>query len=210
MRLNINSLFKIISAVKEYLFSYQKFGKKFQLINSLSDLESFINERSAYVTQTTLYGYLKTRMGLKYALMFSEDIFIQSVNKSKWNIFVVAASDLTLFTVSILSNRNQLNLTNDGITKVYNSVLNDQITKGMPEELLNSALEKFKDRINNTNINFYSKEKPFESSGLALYEWSPIADNLKVLDKEIVLNSIKNKWMHVINDFDKLSKNFKN
>ena len=78
----------------------------------------------------------------------------------------------------------------------------------MPEDLLNSALEKFKDRINNTNINFYSKEKPFESSGLALYEWSPIADNLKVLDKEIVLNSIKNKWMHVINDFDKLSKNF--
>ena len=54
MRLNINSLFKIISAVKEYLFSYQKFGKKFQLINTLSDLESFINERSAYVTQTTL------------------------------------------------------------------------------------------------------------------------------------------------------------
>ena len=130
-------------------------------------------------------------MGLKYALMFSEDIFIQSVNKSKWNIFVVAASDLTLFTVSILSNRNQLNLSNDGITKVYKSVLNDQITKGMPEELLNSALEKFKDRINNTNINFYSKEKPFELSGLALYEWSPIADNLKVLDKEIVLNSIK-------------------
>ena len=124
-------------------------------------------------------------------------------------IFVVAASDLTLFTVSILSNRNQLNLSNDGITKVYKSVLNDQITKGMPEELLNSALEKFKDRINNTNINFYSKEKPFELSGLALYEWSPIADNLKVLDKEIVLNSIKNKWMHVINDFDKLSKNFK-
>ena len=44
-------------------------------------------------------------------------------------------------------------------------------------------------------------------SGLALYKWSPIADNLKTLDKEIVLNSIKFKWNLVKSDFEKLTNN---
>ena len=45
-------------------------------------------------------------------------------------------------------------------------------------------------------------------SGLALYSWSPIAEELKVLDKEIVLNSIKLKWNLVQNEFKKLTVNF--
>jgi len=38
-------------------------------------------------------------------------------------------------------------------------------------------------------------------------KWSPIAENLKVFDKEIVLNSIKLKWNLVENDFKNLTKN---
>ena len=38
----------------------------------------------------------------------------------------------------------------------------------------------------------------------------PIADELKELDKEIVLNSIKLKWNLVQNEFDSLTKDFKN
>ena len=44
-------------------------------------------------------------------------------------------------------------------------------------------------------------ENAFKDSGSALYKWSPIADELKVLDKEIVLNSIKLKWNLVENEF---------
>ena len=74
--MNIKDIKNIISAVKEYLFSYEKFKKKFTPINNLSDLKIFIKERSAYVSQATLYGYLKTRMGLKTTLMFTDDVFI--------------------------------------------------------------------------------------------------------------------------------------
>ena len=42
---------------------------------------------------------------------------------------------------------------------------------------------------------------------MALYKWSPIADNLKILDKKIVLNSIKLKWNLVENEFKELTKN---
>ena len=36
---------------------------------------------------------------------------------------------------------------------------------------------------------------------MALYYWSPIAEELKTLDKQIVINSIKLKWNLVENDF---------
>ena len=38
---------------------------------------------------------------------------------------------------------------------------------------------------------------PFNDSSLALYEWSPIAEELKELDKKIVLNSMILKWDNV-------------
>ena len=44
---------------------------------------------------------------------------------------------------------------------------------------------------------------------MALYNWSPIADELKILDKEIVLNSIKLKWDLVENEFKDLTKDLK-
>ena len=53
----------------------------------------------------------------------------------------------------------------------------------------------------------YHKGNPFKNSGLSLLKWSPIAENLKVLDKEIVLNSIKLKWNLIENEFKDLTKN---
>ena len=35
-------------------------------------------------------------MGLKQHMMF-DDVFVESVNKAKWNIFSEAVADLTLF-----------------------------------------------------------------------------------------------------------------
>ena len=67
-------------------------------------LKEFIQKKSAWVSQVTLYGYLKTRMGAKYVLMFEDEIFLGSINKAKWNIYVVALQDLTFYTISYLKN----------------------------------------------------------------------------------------------------------
>ena len=48
-------------------------------ISNILDLKEFIQTKSAWVTQTTLYGYLKTRMGAKYVLMFNDEIFLSAV-----------------------------------------------------------------------------------------------------------------------------------
>ncbi|NQW07941.1 MAG: esterase, partial [Candidatus Pelagibacter sp.] len=41
-------------------------------------------------------------------------------------------------------------------------------------------------------------------SALALYHWSPIADELKTLDRNIVLNSMILKWDNIEKEFKEL------
>ena len=71
-------------------------------IKNLSDLESFIQKKSAWISQVTLYSYLKTRMGTKYVLHFDNEKLLSSINKAKWNIYSVALQDLTFFSFSYL------------------------------------------------------------------------------------------------------------
>ena len=56
-----------------YLFALFKAILPKKKIKNLDDLESFIQKKSAWVSQVTLYGYLKTRMGTKYVLHFDNE-----------------------------------------------------------------------------------------------------------------------------------------
>ena len=87
---------------------------------------------------------------------------------------------------------------------------NQIVQHGMPSELYEQAITSFKEKISKINIYNYIDDNPFYDSGQALYKWSPVADDLKILDKEIVLNSIKNKWNTVINEFNSMSSKFNN
>ena len=68
------------------------------------------------------------------------------------------------------------------------------------------AKESFLKRYEKIDFNKYYLENPFKESCKALYHWSPIADELKTLDKKIVLNSMKLKWNLVIEEFKNLTK----
>ena len=62
------------------------------------NLKPFIQTKSAWVTQVTLYNYLKTRMGTRYVLHFENDKFLwASVNLAKWNIYSVALTRFIIF-----------------------------------------------------------------------------------------------------------------
>ena len=75
MKLNLENIVDILKTMREYLFPLKKITNKFKSINSKEDLQNFVQERSAHVTQTTLYGYIKTRIGARYALMFEDEVF---------------------------------------------------------------------------------------------------------------------------------------
>ena len=74
----------------------------------------------------------------------------------------------------------------------------------IPNEVFDKASKEFDQRFQDIDwINYY-KDLPFNSSALALYEWSPIAEELKTLDREIVLNSMILKWDNVKKEFAEL------
>ena len=205
VKLNLAYILNILKAMGEYLFPIKKITSKFQSIRSKEDLKDFIQARSAHVTQTTLYGYLKTRMGHKFTLMVEDEIFSNSINLAKWNIYMAALADCTFYVFSYLI--LEKNLKENDCKDIYLSILENEKKNGLSEEIYQRAKLDFLKRLDNVDFKKYYLSNAFEESGLALYNWSPIADELKVLDKEIVLNSIKLKWNLVENEFKDLTKN---
>ena len=74
----------------------------------------------------------------------------------------------------------------------------------MPKEIYEKSKKQFLDRFEKLNWEEYHDKLPFNTSALSLYEWSPIAEELKSLDKQIVLNSMILKWDNVKKEFIQL------
>ena len=188
---------------KVYLFALFKAFIPKKKIKNLDELEQFIQTKSAWVTQVTLYSYLKTRMGTRYVLHFDNDIFMSSLNIAKWNIYSVALQDLTLFTFSYLKvNFNYQNI--DQSKKIFSKILENEISNKMPVDIIEEAKKTFNERVQNINWEIYYKDLPFNPSALSLYKWAPIAEELKTLDRKIVLNSMILKWDIIKKEFEKL------
>tara|TARA_Y100000816_G_scaffold72272_1_gene48511 strand:- start:346 stop:978 length:633 start_codon:yes stop_codon:yes gene_type:complete len=205
VKLNLENILNTLKAMGEYLFPIKKITSKFKSIRSKEDLKDFIQARSAHVTQTTLYGYLKTRMGHKFTLMVDDETFSKSINLAKWNIYMVALADCAFYVFSYLI--TEKNLKENDCKDTYLSILENEKKNGLSEEIYERAKSDFSKRLEVVDFKKYYLDDAFKESGIALYNWSPIADELKVLDKEIVLNSIKLKWNLVENEFKDLTKN---
>ncbi len=183
-----------------YLFALFKAFVPKKKISNLDELENFIQTKSSWVTQVTLYGYLKTRMGTRYVLHFDNDQFMESVNAAKWNIYSVALQDLTFFTFSYLkANLNYQDI--DKAKEIFFKILDDEITNKMPLDLIEETKKIFNERLNDIDWNNYYNDLPFNPSALSLYKWAPISEELKTLDRKIVLNSVILKWDLVKKEF---------
>ena len=188
---------------KIYFFALFKAFIPKTKIRNLDELENFIQSKSAWVTQVTLYSYLKTRMGTRYVLHFENDKFMASVNLAKWNMYAVALQDLTFFSFSYLkTNLNYQDI--DKAKEVFLKILDDETINKMPLDIIEEAKKNFNERLQNINWNTYYNNLPFNSSALSLYKWAPIAEELKQLDRKIVLNSVILKWDIIKKEFTQL------
>ena len=185
---------------KVYFFSLFKAFIPKSKIKNLDELEEFIQTKSAWVSQVTLYSYLKTRMGTRYVLHFDNDVFMKSVNEAKWNIYAVSLQDLTFYTFSYL--KTNLNFKDLNKSKeIFYNILDDESTNNMPSAIIDKTKKKFEERFQSINWNEYWNNIPFNQSALSLYEWAPIAEELKTLDRKIVLNSVILKWDIIKKEF---------
>ncbi|MDB0046170.1 esterase [Candidatus Pelagibacter sp.] len=186
-----------------YLFALFKGILPKKKIKNIEDLTLFVQTKSAWVSQVTLYNYLKTRMGTKWVLHFDDEIFLASINKAKWNIYSIALQDLTFYSLSYLNvfhNFQDMDKAKD----IYDEILTKETKNGMPKEVILQAKEKFTERLEKIDWNTYYKSWPFNESALTLYEWAPVAQELKTLDRKIVLNSMILKWDNIKDELAKL------
>jgi hypothetical protein len=185
---------------KIYLFALFKAFIPKRKISNLDELEDFIQTKSAWVSQVTLYSYLKTRMGTRYVLHFENDVFMASVNLAKWNIYATALQDLTFFVFSYLKNNSSFSEIGKA-KEIFFKILDDEVSNKMPLDIIEKAKRNFDERFQKINWESYYNDLPFNPSALSLYEWAPIAEDLKVLDRKIVLNSVILKWDVVKKEF---------
>ena len=182
-----------LSDFKVYLFALFKAFIPKKKLKDLNDFEEFIQTKSAWVAQVTLYSYLKTRMGTRYVLHFDNDEFMTSVNLAKWNIYAVALQDLTFYVFSFLKIKfNYQNL--EKAKETFLNILDDEVSNKMPLDIIEETKRTFDERLSKINWDNQINDYPFNQSALALYKWAPIADELKNLDRQIVLNSVILKW----------------
>jgi len=176
-------------------------------IKTPDELVEYVDTRSKFVAQTTLYGYVKTRAGTRYVSLFEDEVFVQSLNIAKWEIYLACLADLAVFCAASVSGQTPASddeIRSLAIYLVDCATRNEEIPAERPQgfEDIRSA---FRARVQQTPWkSMVAGESAFQGSLDALVEWAPIADVLKIDDAEVVKNSMRFKWKKVRDQFNSL------
>ena len=174
-------------------------------IDSRERLFEFVATRAAFVAQKTLYGYLKTRIGTRYPTMFEDDIFVQSINIAKINVFTACLSDLTIYSVALaLADTEDSTVKRDTARACFEDGF-ERNSDGMPEDFdPTEALAAFESRMEDLDwTGTASSRDVFSTSPKALCDWAPIAPRHKKYDTEIIENSVILNWFEIRERFRK-------
>lgn len=169
-------------------------------LEEIPQLVEFVSTRSAYVAQTSLFGYLKTRMGREYVSIFKDDVFLPSIETAKWSVYAACLSDLTIYAVSLAA--KQYGLQRDKAESLamhlHQACVDSTFEGKTAESIRQQSVDEFRDRSSATIwANAAIGESAFSLSPAALADASPVSDEFKELDREIVMNSIRLRWNDV-------------
>jgi len=182
-------------------------GSKEQNLDTTALLGEFINSRASHVAQTSLYGYMKTRAGTRYPDLFENPAILTSINIAKWQIWLACLSDLTVYAGVLIRNRTEVpqaqikQLLLDAVDPVIQQVG----TPGDAGDDYPATVLKVRQRIADCDLEALQDDgSAFTESPSALVYWSPIADELKNRDVEIVRNSVRFRWQEIRRSMRKL------
>ncbi len=177
-------------------------------IDSRESACHFVSTRAAFVAQKTLYGYLKTRMGIRYPTVFQDDVFLASINIAKLHVYAACLSDLAVFAAARALRDEPLDdaQRRDLALRCFRQGLDDNAAAFQQIEsfAVADALRAFQQRL--TQVDWHAGPQGrelFSLSPAALYHWAPIAPELKQADREIVINSITFTWRDLRLQFEK-------
>ena len=171
-------------------------------LDSPKALGVFLNSRASHVAQTSLYGYIKTRAGMRFPVLFEDSAMLASINIAKWHVWLACLSDLAFYSGIVLCRE-----TDASIARVR-ALLGQTIVEILAQVEIPAdagadfaaATEQVKQRIERADFAALTErdyDLVFCKSPAALVHWSPIADELKSRDVEIIRNSVRFRWQEV-------------
>ena len=172
-------------------------------LETYGQLIDYAEKNAAYVSQVTLYTYVKARAGTQFPKMFENEMFLTSLKIARWHIFGAAVADMALFAAA------QFHVTGDldrpDTQRFATGIIEAILTNYEQDDVAPSVfLEMMADGVRRAAFanwgDIADGPAAFQRSADAVYEWAPIADELKSLDEEIVRNSIHLRWIGVRRD----------
>jgi hypothetical protein len=166
-------------------------------------LRRFLESRAAYVAQTSLYGYLRTRAGMRYPELFDDDTFVRSINIAKWYLWLACLADIAVYAGGMLV-RGAHVPPEAAAALVRAQVAAILEATGTPPD----AGEEFPEHARRVAARLVlcdwaavgDDDGAFVESPPALVKWAPIIDELKQIDEPIVTNSVRFRWQEVRRD----------
>ncbi|HET7202255.1 MAG TPA: hypothetical protein VFI92_02695 [Steroidobacteraceae bacterium] len=173
-------------------------------IDTPETLARFLDERASFVAQTSLYGYLQARAGMRYPALFHDDPFVESINVAKWHLWLDCLSDLAVYAGSRLAHHTPDETPR--IARMMVAVVEDVLAgAGIPAEAgrgFAAHAANVRRRVADTDwLAVGPDESAFTESPAGLLRWAPVKDELKALDEEIVRNSVRFRWQEVRREF---------
>lgn len=181
-------------------------GSRAEPVRTPAALGRFIDTRASHVAQTSLYGYLRTRAGMRYPELFEDDPFVEGINIAKWQLWLACVSDLAVYAGSRLARHAPREA--NAIGALMRGVVDDILAAtGVPAEAgaeFETEAARVRDRVARTDwLAVGDREDAFTESPGALVRWAPIVDELKALDEEIVRNSVRFRWQEIRRDLQR-------
>ncbi len=176
-------------------------------VADIEGLAYFLRTRASHVAQTSLYGYLRTRAGTRFPELFSDDAFVESINIAKWHVWLACVSDLAIYAGGLL--RSQTPGHESEVAPLMAGVVDSILQEtGVPADAgkgFEAHASHVRARVAMCDWGTVSDdETAFSQSPAALVQWAPIVDELKQLDEEIVINSVRFRWQEVRRDLRRL------
>jgi hypothetical protein len=175
-------------------------------IDNLAALIEFIHTRSAYVAQTSLYGYLKTRMGTQYRVIFEDPAFAGPLANAKWRSYAACLSDLCVFAISTISRAGESDASESAqlARHCFSNAVQATFDDCDIADLKSTVIEQFARRSNFVDWQTAGDlENAFTTSPEELINSAPVVEEYKDLDREIVTNSIRFRWRDVREQYRK-------
>ena len=155
----------------------------------------FISTRAAHVAQSSLYGYLRTRMGTRSREIFQDEQFAGPLKTARDAMLAHCLSDLVVFAVATVKAGDA------GRAALARRWYRDAALASDADWAgahLEDALERFEHRLQTTDWQAAAeREAAFTESPPGLVEAAPVIEAFKEMDAEIVRNSVRFRWTDV-------------